>query len=188
MSSDTHQPHARSIRAMLRRIAWGRIVYPFGVVLVFSVIGVSTVLSYRFFTLMITRATVLPFVQETTGATFSLRAYKNIAPFFGLLPKSNEHVTADRTLRIGLTTSESSSDRTTLLYELFKKDGFDAVLLAASGTEPVQSTTTIRAKADRIKEALLFTQVLRDRGFVVTPGAALEPKEKHDILIRVGTY
>lgn len=183
MSSNKTSFH---IGAYLKSIAWARVGYPLGVLAVFCVIIVSALLSYRFFTAMIGRATILFMRSEAGSVAFPLREYKTVAPFFRLLPDMASS-TIDKHVPVRIVASGASSDRMDLVSALLRGDGWTEATVSAEDAAAT-AVTLVQSKASFEPALHALTALLVKNGFVVAEGKALDTKESSALLLRVGIY
>lgn len=174
---------------MFRAISWSRVGYPAGVLFVFAVILFSAFFSYRFFSAMMDRATVIPLSSGDAGLTFHLQDYRRVAPFFGLAESKTADIPSfDRAkLVVAIKNAQVRNDRVILLQELLKNDEWSATAIEEKEIRS-ESITTIAVKEAQEKEAEALASLLTKNGFVVVRGKPLSKEEKFDILIMLGAY
>ena len=182
-----------SLLRVLHSPEWLRIVYPLGVVIVFSCIVLSAFFSYHFFLVMIARVTALQSLHAQQGVTFHLDEYRAIAPFFHLIPTAKKEILPvhHEKVVVVLKNAQLRNDRVILLQDILKNNGWVASMREDKGsgetvmTEPL---TTIAAKETNANDAEAITALLTKNGFIVFRGKLLSKEEKADILITVGAY
>lgn len=166
-----------------------RIGYPLGVVAVFCGIFFSAFFSYRFFLVMIGRATALESLTAQQGVTFHLGEYQGIASRFSTTALEKKEIPTEGREKISVVfkNAQLRNDRVMLLQELLKNDGWSATVIEENEIRS-ESITTIAAKETQEKGAEAVTALLIKNGFIVTQGKPIPKEEKFDIAITLGAY
>ncbi len=175
--------------SFLRSATVARIGYPLGVAVVFCLIFLSAFFSYRFFFMMIERATTLQSLEVSEGVTFHLDAYHAIAKAFTALtpPSSMPPAEQKRASVVAFRNAQLRNDRVILLQELLKNVGWAAKAIEDEEI-PSEQRTTIAVKETYEKDADTILALLLKNGFIVQREKPLSTDAKFDILITLGAY